>query len=43
MFEYEINNGEVLITGSDDESVTYIHIPEFIDGYPVFDWYYPRM
>ena len=35
MFKYEINNGEVLITGSDDESVTYIDIPEFIDGYPV--------
>lgn len=37
MFRYEINDGEALITGSDDESVTYIDIPEFINGYPVTD------
>ena len=35
MFKYEINDGEVTITGLDSSDYTHIDIPEFIDGYPV--------
>ena len=34
MFEYEINNGSVTITGC-DANVTELEIPSYIEGYPV--------
>lgn len=40
-FEYEIIDGEVIITGYTDELVESIDIPEFIRGLPVTTlWYH---
>ena len=34
-FEYKTENGEVIIVGYKDKTVTHIEIPSEIDGYPV--------